>query len=79
MMYIISTSNKNIFAIRLFLVLITPLRCLLTPYVTYKYHDYVEFPTGVSKQRNRVMRDAKGWVDYKNFVVRYNYSYFKNM
>ena len=21
----------------------------------------------------------QGWVDYKSFVVRYNYSYFKNM
>ena len=23
--------------------------------------------------------DSQGWVDYKSFVVRYNYSYFKNM
>ena len=25
------------------------------------------------------MPDKQGWVDYKSFVVRYNYSYFKNM
>jgi hypothetical protein len=24
-------------------------------------------------------RQLQGWVDYKIFVVRYNYSYFKNM
>jgi hypothetical protein len=23
--------------------------------------------------------NMQGWVDYKIFVVRYNYSYFKNM
>ena len=32
-------------------------------------------------QRTRRKRKSKrqGWVDYKSFVVRYNYSYFKNM
>ena len=27
----------------------------------------------------RLYTDDQGWVDYKIFVVRYNYSYFKNM
>ena len=26
-----------------------------------------------------VTNNAQGWVDYKSLVVRYNYSYFKNM
>ena len=32
--------------------------------ILYHYHTYIH---------------AQGWVDYKLFVVRYNYSCFKNM
>jgi hypothetical protein len=28
---------------------------------------------------SRLVNNWQGWVDYKLFVVRYNYSYFKNM
>ena len=29
--------------------------------------------------KNQQLTNDQGWVDYKMFVVRYNYSYFKNM
>ena len=49
---------------------------------TTKFVDYISetlYNFNKSSKTVCMMGDFQGWVDYKIFVVRYNYSYFKNM
>ena len=47
-------------------------KILLAIYSCLRSHSYTY------KRAPRIC-SSQGWVDYKSFVVRYNYSYFKNM